>query len=165
VKGFTKDDLLNSKAGQRPENKAAIVGENFPQVKMQQGSATFMPNVAVKKEPSNIIQNLVMNLTVQKSTDEQKLNKLETAWLAEMRRRNYEWIGVQNITLKLADDLRYTPDFSAKVGGDLVFFETKGFFRDDARGKLKTAARQFPLFRFVLVTKEKMQWTETPVKP
>jgi hypothetical protein len=39
--------------------------------------------------------------------------------------------------------------------GAVTFYETKGFMRDDAIVKIKTAAKQFPMFTFVLVTRKK----------
>lgn len=107
------------------------------------------------------------SLAPSKSTDEEKLNKLEVAWLRELRLLfPAEAIGVQSITLKLGNDTRYTPDFwTVDVNGQLTFWETKGFFRDDAKVKIKIAARQFRYFRFVLVEKKKGEWIETPIKP
>jgi len=37
--------------------------------------------------------------------------------------------------------------------GELEFHEVKGFWRDDARVKIKTAAYQYPIFHFIAVTK------------
>lgn len=57
------------------------------------------------------------------------------------------------ITLKLADDTRYTPDlFVLMPDGSARFEEVKGFLRDDALVKIKVAAAQFPFFRFVMYT-------------
>lgn len=48
-------------------------------------------------------------------------------------------------TFKLADDTRYTPDFVIqKPSGALEVEEVKGFWRDDARIKIKVFAEQFP---------------------
>lgn len=64
-----------------------------------------------------------------------------------------EW-WYEKITLKLADDTRYTPDFViVHLDGMLECVETKGFMRDDAHVKVKVAAAQFP-FRFTLVDKK-----------
>jgi len=107
------------------------------------------------------------NLVLVKSTDEQKLNKLERDWLRQLRLLYpSEVIGIQNIQLKLADDTRYTPDFNfVDPNGQLIFHETKGYMRDDARAKIFIAARSFRYFRFVLVRRVKGQWIETPVPP
>src|SRR5258708_1512548 len=81
-------------------------------------------------------------LTLKATTDEAKLNKLERDYLAHLRLQGKTWIGVQNITLKLGDDCRYTPDFWTLSVDELTAWEVKGFFRDDAKVKLKVAARQ-----------------------
>lgn len=65
----------------------------------------------------------------------------------------------QAMTLKLADDTRYTPDFMVVRPDDTIeFHEVKGFWRDDARVKIRVAADFFPLFRFVAVRKVKCSW-------
>lgn len=57
------------------------------------------------------------------------------------------------ITLKLADDTRFTPDFFVLHNdGTVEFQETKGWLREDALIKLKVAAALFPFFRFVMLT-------------
>lgn len=57
------------------------------------------------------------------------------------------------VTLKLADDTRYTPDFFVLLhDGTVRMEETKGFLRDDALVKIKVAAALFPFFRFVMYT-------------
>jgi hypothetical protein len=68
------------------------------------------------------------------------------------------WFKYEGVTLKLADDTRYTPDFFVMLAdGTLEAHEVKGFFRDDAKVKLKVAAEQFPL-RFILAQKSKDGW-------
>lgn len=64
------------------------------------------------------------------------------------------WHAFEAIKLRLADDTFYTPDF-AVLKADLAFEfrETKGFWRDDARVKIKVAAELFP-FRFIAVRKQ-----------
>lgn len=48
-------------------------------------------------------------------------------------------------TFKLADDCRYTPDFVIqKPDGSLEVEEVKGFWRDDARAKVKMFVSLFP---------------------
>ena len=59
-------------------------------------------------------------------------------------------IRYEAVTLKLADGLRYTPDFMILDDlGHIHFVETKGFWRDDARAKIKMAAEKFQEYRFV----------------
>lgn len=48
-------------------------------------------------------------------------------------------------TFKLADDLRYTPDFIVqKMDGSLEVEEVKGFWREDARAKVKMFVELYP---------------------
>lgn len=91
------------------------------------------------------------------TTDEDKLNKTERLFLEFLKRGRHEWVGMHCMTLKLADDCRYTPDFWAVDNGKLTAFEVKGFFRDDAKVKIKVAARMFPWIEFVLVRKNKLR--------
>lgn len=106
------------------------------------------------------------SVTCSPTTDEKKLNKWEAQWLAVLRSRSFIWIGIQNITFKLADDCRYTPDFwTLGVGGKLIAYEVKGFMREDAKIKIKVAARLFTWAEFVLVTRDGKSWNESVVKP
>lgn len=84
-----------------------------------------------------------------------KLNKTEQAyadhleWLKRMG--EIVWYSFEAMTLKLADDTRYTPDFIVMAAnGQLEAHECKGFWRDDAKVKIKVAAEKFP-FRFIAV--------------
>lgn len=100
------------------------------------------------------------------SNDESKLNKTETAWLAELRIRNPKFLGIQAMTFKLGDDCRYSPDFICITQDDeLIAYEVKGFFRDDAKVKIKVAARMFSWIKFVLVFKVKNGWELKDVPP
>lgn len=98
-----------------------------------------------------------------------KMNKTEKihAQKLEAMRRNgtvQEW-HYEGLTLKLGDDCRYTPDFLViYIDGYMELHETKGFMRDDALVKLRTAARIYP-FRIVLYTLKKGVWTETSISP
>ena len=69
-----------------------------------------------------------------------------------------QWWKYGAITLKLGDDCRYSPDFMVVLpNGEIEMHETKGFFRDDAKVKLRVAAAMFP-FRFWLVRLVKGRW-------
>lgn len=58
------------------------------------------------------------------------------------------------VTLVLAKNTRFTPDFMVQLpSGEIQFRETKGFMMDDAWVKLKLAASLFP-FAFLLVRKQ-----------
>lgn len=86
------------------------------------------------------------------------MNKTEAeyAGMLEARRLRGEvaWWRYEAITLKLADNTRYTPDFLVMLpDGVLEIHETKGgFIREDGWLKLKVAAALFP-FRFFLCQK------------
>lgn len=83
-------------------------------------------------------------------------NKTELAFEAYLRERHPErTIHCQEITLTLANGVRYTPDFfvPASMMGH-VFYETKGYMRDDASVKIKVAARVHQWASFYLVTKK-----------
>ena len=57
-------------------------------------------------------------------------------------------------TFKLAKDCRYTPDFRVmETDRTIAFYEVKGFWTDDARAKIKVAAQQNPMYRFIAVKK------------
>ena len=91
-----------------------------------------------------------------------KMNKTEAAYGAvlELRKRGGEiaWYAYEGITLKLAPDTRYTPDFAVMLaGGEIELHEVKGFFREDAKLKCKLAAELFP-FPILVVRKVTGGW-------
>ncbi len=64
------------------------------------------------------------------------------------------WWKFEAIKLKLAENTTYTPDFFVMLStGELQAHETKGFWRDDAKVKIKVAASLFP-FKFVAARKK-----------
>jgi hypothetical protein len=64
------------------------------------------------------------------------------------------------VTLKLAPDCRYTPDFYVLDNqGTVRFEETKGFWREDAKVKIRVAAKLFPEFFFVALRADGAGWT------
>lgn len=103
-------------------------------------------------------------MEIRHTNDEAKLNKTEYAYLLHLRAQ-HGWVGVQCFTLKLADDCRYSPDLWTHDRVGFTAWEIKGFWRDDAKVKIKVAARLYPMIRFVVVQKVKGQWEHTPVKP
>lgn len=127
-------------------------------------SAAASPSIPKLAQTTNLeIPNL---LPVVANTDEAKLNKTEAEYLMYIRCLGFAWIGVQNITLKLGHDCRYTPDFvTVDKNGHLDVREVKGFFRDDAKVKIKVAARMFPWMTFQVVRKAKTGWEHQIVKP
>ncbi len=83
------------------------------------------------------------------------MNRLEQAWESMLSARLHAgeiaWFKYEAVTFKLAPDLRYTPDFLVMLpDGTLECHETKGFFAEHNKVKVKAAAAMFP-FRFVLI--------------
>lgn len=83
------------------------------------------------------------------------MNKTEAAYDAHLRllegAGEILWRKYEALTLKLAPDTRYTPDFVVMdKDGFLECHEVKGFWDDKARVKIKVAADKFP-FRFIAV--------------
>lgn len=90
------------------------------------------------------------------------MNKLETEYAdilaIQMRIGQILWWEFEPIKLRLADKTYYTPDFMVMLAnGEIEVRETKGFWEDDARVKIKCAAEKFP-FRFVALSKDKSGW-------
>lgn len=85
------------------------------------------------------------------------MNGTEQAYEALLKARqqagDIAWYAFEAITLKLADDTRFTPDFFV-MRGDLTFeaHECKGRWEDDALVKIKVAAKLFPI-RFLAAMK------------
>jgi hypothetical protein len=95
---------------------------------------------------------------------EDRLTKTEREFLLRLRAGVYgkvDWIGIQCLTLKLADDCRYTPDCVTCQAGQIRLWEIKGaHIWEDSMVKLKVAARTFPFFTFVRAQKKDGTWTE-----
>ncbi len=66
------------------------------------------------------------------------------------------------ITLRLADGVRYTPDFLVIYADHVLGLEeVKGaFVREDARIKFRVAVEQFPWFRWRWAQWARGEWTE-----
>lgn len=76
----------------------------------------------------------------------------------------------ERIRFVLADRCTYTPDFEVVLpDGTLEYHECKGFWRDDARVKIKVAAREFADRRFIAVQKRPKKrgggWDVEEIKP
>jgi hypothetical protein len=87
------------------------------------------------------------------------LNKTEQAYAdtLEMMKQggSIKWYRAKPMRLILAERTTYEPDFGVVADdGCFEIHEVKGFWRDDARVKIKIAASIFP-FRFFAVTKRK----------
>jgi len=98
-------------------------------------------------------------------TEEDRLNKTERQFLRILQTRGFKMIRIQAITLKLAWDCRYTPDFyTLSHDGQMTFWEVKGgYIREDASIKLKMAANKFTEYKFILAQKNEHRWREEVV--
>lgn len=99
-----------------------------------------------------------------------KMNKLEARYAEYLEAQKglgeVLWYDYEAITLRLGDDCRYIPDFLVLVrSGHLEVRETKGFWEDDAKVKIRVAAELYPVFRFVAIQevpkKDGGGWKET----
>lgn len=84
-----------------------------------------------------------------------KMNKTEAAYESALKTMlvvgDIVWYKFEGLTFKLADNTRYTPDFAVMMAdGQIALHEVKGFWRDDARVKIKVASEMFP-FKFIAV--------------
>ena len=91
------------------------------------------------------------------------MNKTECAYAnyLELQKRmgQVAWYAFEPVSWKLAKNTTYTPDFLVlQDDGSVECHEVKGYWRDDARVKIKVAARQFPFIRFVAVKKIQGGW-------
>lgn len=69
------------------------------------------------------------------------------------------WSGYEPMRLRLAKSTGYTPDFIVvRTTGEIEAHEVKGFWRDDARVKLKVAAEQYSFIKFFVCRRLKGQW-------
>ena len=92
--------------------------------------------------------------------DGERMNKLEAMYAAHLEalRRAGKIIfwRFESAKFRLADRTWYTPDFYVmRTDGTIEIHETKGFWEDDARVKIKVTADQFPELQFVAVQWDK----------
>jgi hypothetical protein len=91
-----------------------------------------------------------------------EMNKTEAAYAAQLEVRKslgeILWWRREPMRLRLADDSYYKPDFGV-LPANRVFelHETKGFWREAARVRIKVAAELFP-FKFIAITRAKDGW-------
>lgn len=96
------------------------------------------------------------------ATKPRDMNKTEAKYAAYLEAQKLAgeilWWAFEAVKLRLADNTFYTPDFMVLPRSlSLEIHEVKGFWRDDARVKIKVAAEHFP-FRFYAITKAKDGW-------
>jgi hypothetical protein len=86
-----------------------------------------------------------------------EMNKTETEYDLRLDAMKHHgeiaWYCFEGIKLRLADATFYTPDFVVMASdGVIECHEVKGFWRDEARVKIKVAAALYP-FRFIAARK------------
>jgi len=97
-------------------------------------------------------------------------NKLEQAYAAhlEILKRIGDIVDYKFESVKLKIGVKtcwFCPDFWVLAkDGVTEYHETKGWMRDDAAIKLKSAALQYPHFRFFLVRKDGKQFSVEAIK-
>lgn len=119
----------------------------------------------VKPRPKNELTTAMVRGAIERLREWPKrmgMNKTEAAYgqqlVIDQQLGQIAWWGFEAIKLRLASKAFYTPDFMVIMpDGGVELHEVKGFWRDDARLKIKVAAEQFPMFRFVAVKKKKYQ--------
>lgn len=93
-----------------------------------------------------------------------EMNKAEARYAEMLRIRQLageilRW-WFEGWKFKLADKTYYTPDFVVQLpDGTLEIHETKGFWEDDARVKVKVAAKEFPMLIRCMTLKRGV-WSE-----
>ena len=87
-------------------------------------------------------------------------SKLEAAYAAELAAQQQAGVvrgwRYEALTVRLLSGIRYTPDFVVwRPDGSLELHEVKGWWREDAKLKFREAAAQWPMFRWVVVSRPK----------
>lgn len=99
-----------------------------------------------------------------------KMNKTEQAYAAylETRKRGdfvKQWWW-EPVSFRLGQGAWYKPDFVVWMADDTVeVHEVKGFWREAARVRIKVAATNYPLYRFVAVRRVEGRWDVEEIKP
>ncbi len=91
-----------------------------------------------------------------------EMNKLEADYASaleiERLRGEILWWAFEAVKLKLGKLCTYTPDFLVmRRDGGLECHEVKGFWKDDARAKIRMASALYP-FLFIGITREGVAW-------
>lgn len=88
-----------------------------------------------------------------------RMNKTEQAYARFLEQRKLAGEIVEykfeDVKLRLAKRTFYTPDFLVHRDEDdvLEIHEVKGHWEDDAKVKIKTAAKEYPMFKFMAFKK------------
>ena len=95
-----------------------------------------------------------------KSSTMNKTEMLFCEHLARTKLIDKDMVGFrfEPLKFKLAPKTFYTPDFLVIRKNCFEIYEVKGFWRDDARVKIKVAAKMFPWFKWYAVQLKRKQW-------
>lgn len=89
------------------------------------------------------------------------MNKTEAKYAArlELLQKAGEIVSYrfEAIKFRLADRTFYTPDFLVVTADEIQCHEVKGFWREDARLKIKVAAEMYPAFLFIALQWDRKQ--------
>lgn len=90
------------------------------------------------------------------------MNKTESAYDAHLWQQRSTgdvlWHKYEAIKLRLGDGSYYKPDFAVLMRDCLLeIHETKGFWREAARVRIKVAAGMYP-FKFIAITRKNGGW-------
>lgn len=99
----------------------------------------------------------------------QGMNKLEARYATYLQTLKIageiEDFRYEDIKLRLAaQKCWYTPDFFVVYDTHFEFHETKGFWHDDARVKIKVAASLYPWMTFKAIQEKRGQWVVEEIK-
>lgn len=145
-----KQIVGTSRVGEETLNETSSIGSAQTLIKSPNAAKEFRPTLGV-------------------CTDEANLNKNETSRLAYLRRLpNVHNVKAQAVTVKIGDRCRFTPDFFYYDSNRerLVLEDVKGkHVWEDSRIKVKTAARMFPEFTFIVAHKNATGWREEVINP
>jgi len=95
-------------------------------------------------------------------TPQNKMNRTEAAYADRLE--NMKHVGIimdyvfEPFKFVLANRTTYTPDFLVVFKDRFEIHEVKGFWRDDARVKIKVTAEKFKWFKFIAIQYKRKQW-------
>lgn len=123
-----------------PKYQAQVAAQLQPPDLRPGGTLTFLPPPKKRLRQSS-----------------RELNKTETAFGEYLRRICGQDVTIhsQAITVRLANGLRYTPDYVVVAGPKVTVYEVKGpYAREDSIVKLKVAASVYPWMDFMLAWRQ-----------
>ena len=102
------------------------------------------------------------------------MNKTEQRYSQMLSAYNVEWWAFEKVKLSLGHHCWYTPDFVCiRVDGTVCMVDVKAgdragkaIWTDDARVKIKAAARAYPWLTFIAVHEVgRNNWVEEEIQP